>query len=84
MADSYFVIAVSSISLLISILAFIVALDGFEIHLETDDSNAVQLRADTIYLSGATLIGLATFGSVLESRSQIISPPEVQLDRKAF
>ena len=65
MADSYLVIVVSSIALLLSILVFIMALTEFEIHLETDDSNTVPMDADTIYLGGATLIGLATFGSTL-------------------
>ena len=63
MADSYFVIVVSSIALLLSILVFIMALTEFEIHLETDGSNTVPLGSDAIYLGGATLIGLATFGS---------------------
>ena len=54
--------------MLISILALTVALDGFEIRPATDHAETEPLSPDAIYLSGATLIGLATFGSVIGTR----------------
>ena len=65
MVSYHLLIAVAAISMLISILAFTVALDGFEIRPETNDAETEPLSSDAIYLGGATLIGLATFGSVI-------------------
>ena len=68
MESYHLLIAVAAISMLISILAFTVALDGFEIHPAPDFSETKPLSLDAIYLGGATLIGLATFGSVIGTR----------------
>ena len=65
MADSYWLIAVAAISTLISILTLTVALDGFEIYPVTDFAETEPLSRDAIYLGGATIIGLAAFGSVI-------------------
>ena len=51
--------------MLISILALTVALDRFEIRPATDFAETEPLSPDAIYLGAATLIGLATFGSVI-------------------
>ena len=68
MESYHLLIAVAAISMLISILAFTVALDGFEIHPAPDFAETKPLSLDAIYLGGATLIGLATFGSVIGTR----------------
>ena len=68
MADSYWLIAVAAISTLISILTLTVALDGFGVRFATDFDETKPLSPDAIYLGGATIIGLATFGSALAIR----------------
>ena len=68
MVSYHLLIAVAAISMLISILAFTVALDGFEIRPAMDYAETKPLSPDAIYLGGATLIGLATFGSVIGTR----------------
>ena len=71
MAAYHLLIAVVAISMLISILAFTVALDRFEIRPATDDAETELLSPDAIYLGGATIIGLATFGSALVIKIKI-------------
>ena len=71
MVSYHLLIAVAAISMLISILAFTVALDGFEVRPATDDAETKPLSPDAIYLGGATIIGLATFGSALAIRIKI-------------
>ena len=50
MESYHLLIAVAAISMLISILAFTVALDGFEIHPATDFAETKPLSLDAIYL----------------------------------
>ena len=49
-------------------MALSVALDMFEIRPAIDYANTEPLSPDAIYMGGATLIGLATFGSVIGSK----------------
>ena len=64
MVSYHLLIAVAATSMLVSILALTVALDRFEIRPVTDFETE-PLSPDAIYLGAATLIGLATFGSVI-------------------
>lgn len=79
MTASPVLIAATAGSVIISILALSVALDRFEIRPAADYAGTEPLSPDAIYLGGATLIGLATFGSVIGIR--IIAGKDVKNER---
>lgn len=55
-------------SMIISVVALSIALERFEVRPAIDYADTAPLSPDAIYLGAATLIGLATFGSLIGAR----------------